>query len=309
MLGNGDAERGERMQVLRGIHLIADTTEESMPNFDAGFPCITNRAELNAYPDAVVPWHWHSTVELFYISKGELTYRIPGMDIHFEQGSGGMLLPEIIHRSVWSSSNEVIQLLHQFDPSLLFGEMRTRMAQKYVHPMLDAAALPLIRFDPKIESHAPVLALLKGSFALDGSDLWYEFRLRECLSEIWLRTLALSKENGDVVRHAAGDPRLKSMMTFINTHLEDKLTVRSIADAAFVSTRVCYRMFREYLHTAPNEYIRSCRIRKACVLLNREKVSVTEAAQRCGFDDSSYFARVFREMTGYTPLEFKKMAR
>ena len=98
-------------------------------------------------------------------------------------------------------------------------------------------------------------------------------------------------------------------MTYINAHLDEKITVQSIADAVFVSTRMCYRMFREYLHIAPNEYIRSCRIRKACVLLNRDKVSVTEAAQRCGFDDSSYFARVFREMTGYTPLEFKKMAQ
>lgn len=297
------------MQILRGIQLIADTSEESMPNFDGSFPCITNRAELNAYPDAIVPWHWHSTVELFYISKGELTYQIPGIDVRFEQGSGGLLIPEIIHRSVWSSRNEVIQLLHQFEPSLLFGDIRTRMAQKYVLPLLDPGVQALIKFDPNVKSHASALALLKESYELNESDFDYEFRLRECLCAIWLRTLSLSKESGNVTAHTANDPRMKNMMTYINAHLDEKITVQSIAATAFVSTRMCYRMFREYLHIAPNEYIRSCRIRKACVLLNRDKVSVTEAAQRCGFDDSSYFARVFREMTGYTPLEFKKMAQ
>ena len=297
------------MQILRGIQLVADTSEESMPNFDESFPCITNRAELNAYPDAIVPWHWHSTVELFYISDGDLTYQIPGTDIYFEQGSGGLLAPEIIHRSVWSPRNEVIQLLHQFEPSLLFGDMQMRMAQKYILPMLGPETQAFIKFDPKIKSHAAVLALLKESFELNESDFDYEFRLRERLCGIWLRTLSLFKESGNTAKHIANDPRMKSMMTFINAHLDERLTVQSIADAAFVSTRMCYRMFHEYLHIAPNEYIRSCRIRKACVLLNRDKVSVTEAAQRCGFDDSSYFARVFREMTGYTPLEFKKMAQ
>ena len=53
------------------------------------------------------------------------------------------------------------------------------------------------------------------------------------------------------------------------------------------------------------EYLRELRLRKAALLLSEERISVTEAAGRCGFDDPAYFARLFKRTYGITPREAK----
>ncbi|MBR3742657.1 MAG: helix-turn-helix domain-containing protein [Clostridia bacterium] len=295
------------LQILRNINLIADTSEEKLPNFDPAFPCVTSQAELHSYPGAILPWHWHPTAELFYVAEGALTYHIPGGNFLFTRGMGGLLLPEMIHKTTWDRQASVVQRLHLFYPSLLFGEAGARMEQKYVRPMLNAS--PLISLNPRQENHVSALSLLEASFGLNENDYQYEFRLREALCEIWLRLLEIRGQNEPNTVLSPTDSRMKNMLTFIHAHISEKLTVQAIAGAAFVSARACYRMFRDALGTTPNAYITSCRIRNACVLLNRDKLSVTEAAQRCGFEDSGYFGRVFREYTGLSPSEFKKMAQ
>ena len=45
--------------------------------FSADFPYIATRAELDKYTEPFVPWHWHSSVELFYMESGALEYTTP----------------------------------------------------------------------------------------------------------------------------------------------------------------------------------------------------------------------------------------
>ena len=44
------------------------------------------------------------------------------------------------------------------------------------------------------------------------------------------------------------------------------------------------------------------------VKMRKERLSVTEISNRCGFSSISYFSRVFRQDTGMTPLQYKKSA-
>ena len=54
------------------------------------------------------------------------------------------------------------------------------------------------------------------------------------------------------------------------------------------------------------EYILKTRIVMAQGMLRKERLSVTEISNRCGFSSISYFSRVFRQDTGMTPLQYKK---
>ena len=56
-------------------------------------------------------------------------------------------------------------------------------------------------------------------------------------------------------------------------------------------------------------YIRNYRIGKAKQLLVSGNMKVYEVAEEVGYQDSKYFSRVFRQVTGQKPDEYRKNKR
>ena len=55
------------MKDIANIEFRSGSKEERLPGFAPDFPYIASRAELDKYIGRFVPWHWHKTVELFYL--------------------------------------------------------------------------------------------------------------------------------------------------------------------------------------------------------------------------------------------------
>jgi AraC-like DNA-binding protein len=56
---------------------------------------------------------------------------------------------------------------------------------------------------------------------------------------------------------------------------------------------------------APMNFLNELRVKMAIRLLQAEKLSVKETAQRCGFEDVSYFCKVFRKYQKISPGGFR----
>jgi AraC-like DNA-binding protein len=54
------------------------------------------------------------------------------------------------------------------------------------------------------------------------------------------------------------------------------------------------------------EYLKSIRLQNAKKMLRSNELNITQVAQLCGFNSSSYFTKSFREVFGETPKEFRK---
>ena len=110
------------MQNIRSIQIHEESNEELLPGFSQDFPYIASCAELDKYIEPAIPWHWHRTVELFYMESGTLEYTTPNGKWTFPAGSGGFVNSNVLHTSrVVPSGEETIQLLHLFDSELLAG--------------------------------------------------------------------------------------------------------------------------------------------------------------------------------------------
>ena len=66
------------------------------------------------------------------------------------------------------------------------------------------------------------------------------------------------------------------------------------------------RKFKAVSGIGLNQYITYVRICHAEKLLTETNLSVTEIAEKCGFNGSNYFSSVFKKMKGMTPLMYKK---
>ena len=60
------------MKNIHSIEFYTGSKEELLPDFEKDFPYIASRAELDKYIGGYVPWHWHRTVELFYMEIGSI---------------------------------------------------------------------------------------------------------------------------------------------------------------------------------------------------------------------------------------------
>ena len=296
------------MRIIRSLEFQNGSKEEKLPYDTPDFPYLASRAELDFYHELFVPWHWHNAIELFYMESGGLKYYTPHQNLAFPAGSAGMVNVNVLHKTqVQTNTKNNIQLLHIFDPQLLAGAHGSLIEQKYIAPIVTAPQIELIALSPNEPEQAAVIDLIRAAFAISEEELGYEFKIREALSRIWIELFQLCapvlKEKSQAVDMTTD--KVKGMMAYIHEHYAEKISIRELASAVFLSERECYRVFQNHLHMTPVDYIRSYRIQIACQMLAESRMPITEVGIACGMGNSSYFGKIFREVTGYTPRQYR----
>lgn len=283
------------------------TLEETLHHITPEFPYMTELCAIHNCPGGIFPWHWHREVEIFYIRSGTLDYILPSGCYTFRQGEGGFINSGILHMTCCPKNHTCTQEEHLFLPSFIGGQELSILTSRYITPILEHPSLELYRFDPTCPSHRKVINLMKTAFdcytaALEG----YEFELREYMTKIWMLLFSFTKDLQTQTQKRPRNDRIKTMMAFIASHYQEKLTLKQIADSCFISPRECSRCFQETLGQSPFSYLMDYRLHKACSLLAHTTLTVTQISTACGFASSSYFTQVFRQAFGCTPREYAK---
>lgn len=101
--------------------------------------------------------------------------------------------------------------------------------------------------------------------------------------------------------------RMEEARRYIDKHYGSReLSVRELAEKAGISQVHFRKEFREQFDLAPRAYIRAVRMKNAKLFLKTGYYTVTETAEKCGFDSLSYFCSEFHRFTGTTPGEYLK---
>ncbi|MDD5603837.1 MAG: AraC family transcriptional regulator [Eubacteriales bacterium] len=95
--------------------------------------------------------------------------------------------------------------------------------------------------------------------------------------------------------------RIYKGIDYIEHNFTSDLSIPELASMCHVSETCFRRLFRLYAGMPPKEYINHLRISKARVLLESGTVTVADTALALGFDDASYFSRLYKNKTGSTP--------
>lgn len=101
---------------------------------------------------------------------------------------------------------------------------------------------------------------------------------------------------------------LTDLCAYIDEHLDQPLSVGTLAAQIPLSPSHFSKIFRQYMGVSPYNYIRSRRITRAKELLLRSEMSVCDIAASAGFSSESNFFKTFRASTGSSPLHFRKTA-
>ena len=94
---------------------------------------------------------------------------------------------------------------------------------------------------------------------------------------------------------------------YINKHCTEDLCLEDVAEMAGFSKYHFSRLFKEFANTSFYKYLNVRRIAYAEKLLLDPEINVTEAAVRSGFNSISAFMRMFKNIKGCTPTEFRNL--
>ena len=167
-------------------------------------------------------------------------------------------------------------------------------------PITTSSQIEILPLNPKVPEQAGVIDLIRKAFFLSEEEFGYEIKIREALSQIWLRLFQLCAPIlQDKTGSANGtDDKIKRMMVHIHEHYSEKISIPELAEVAFLSERECYRAFQNHLHMPSVEYIKSYRIQRARQMLADTQTPITEIGYACGLGNPAISEGSFGSLQG-----------
>ncbi|KZN30592.1 hypothetical protein N480_06430 [Pseudoalteromonas luteoviolacea S2607] len=101
-------------------------------------------------------------------------------------------------------------------------------------------------------------------------------------------------------------PSQPVLQQVVKTHLYTPLKVEEMAFLCHMSPSTFNRKFKQVYGTSANKYLIKKRLEKAQQLLKLTDKSVTEIALECGFEELSYFSRIFKQHYQVAPSQLRK---
>ena len=135
-------------------------------------------------------------------------------------------------------------------------------------------------------------------------DIFADFMLKELIIRL-MQTEArhLLLDQAEAPRQ---DSRLAFVINFIRQHLHDPLNIDLLSKKACMSQTHFFRCFKTELGISPVDFINVERIKLAKTLLRNPAKSITDVCYACGFNNVSYFNKLFKRVTRRTPSEYRQ---
>ena len=251
-----------------------------------------------------VPLHWHDEMELVVIKKGQ-GYVSVDFDKHLvHSGDIIMICPGCLHAIEQDASYKMEYENIIFKPELLSSGANDLCMLQYMKPLLDGT-LPVEHFLTPAHEVFESLSNCIRQIDLVCADqttgwqlaLFYFFFL--LISERQKKTVFISHNPKSL-------EKMKTVLKYVEEHYTEKLTIDDMAKLTFYSKSHFMKFFKVHMGTGFTEYLNDYRLTMAARLLKSSDESILMIAEESGFDNLSYFNRIFKRKYGVSPGSYRK---
>lgn len=138
-------------------------------------------------------------------------------------------------------------------------------------------------------------------------DMFADFMLRELVVRL-MQTQARRLLIDNASAHEDTN-RLAYIINYIRLNLHEALTVEQLSRVACMSQSNFFRCFKNEFGFSPIDFINKERIQFAAGLLRNSRKSATDVCFESGFNNISYFSRLFKRYTGLSPKQYQLQYR
>ena len=238
----------------------------------------------------------HKDIEINYLVEGEMIATLDGKPIQIKKGDVYCVNQYVSHSMEFLEKPRYALLVistkflkeHGLDPSKLWFEpfISDEKVQEIFSEMIEANSHK--KKYSEIFLQGCILKLV--SYIANN----YSEEMPEGIETKIIHSYGLEF---DYVRHA---------IDYIVSNLHEAITIEDISSAVGISKFYLSRIFKKNTKFTTVEYINKMRCDYAKILLSEEGANVTDVAIACGFNNMSYFSKIFQKNTGKLPSEYLK---
>jgi len=242
------------------------------------------------------PSHLHYKIELIRMIDGETDCYVDTRRYRVGKGEFFIAFPNQIH-SYESFGPEKYDIV-QFSPETLeeFSSVFESNVPRSAH----------IVPDPQNDSLNPLMDLLVQSFTDSKEGKKYAAEKQKgCLMAL-LGELFMNMELYGPESSSSDLSALRTVVDYCSKNYTNELSLALLSEELHLSKYYISHMFGSKLNMSFNDYVNSLRISKACILLSRDELSMTEISNEVGFATIRTFNRAFLKHMGQSPSEYRK---
>ncbi len=161
---------------------------------------------------------------------------------------------------------------------------------------------PIWNLDAVVDLLREMMATQEKS-ALEGR-LWLESCACRILSLLAAQRLACEPQKEGAFLHCK---ELMEANRYIRGHLTEDISLKKLAQMSNLDPTYFHKLYTSTYGKTPAQHLLAYRITAAKMALAEGELSVSEIAAQCGFSSQSYFSTRFRQATGRTPSQYRKI--
>ena len=252
-------------------------------------------------------FHNHEYSEMVFILKGHATHLTEKASAPIKAGDILIVHPGQVHAYDNTGDMELINIIYD--------------RRKLPLPLLDSYSLPLFKaFFPaekkinELSTARPIMNLKAGDLSQVSAIIErLEDELKNLKPGNFFYSLALfmemivliSRLNSDDAPEHHAHFLIGNAVSFMKKNFGETISIKKLADSANMSERNFFRLFKYTVGCTPINYLLRIRLHHSSEMLTSSDAPISEIALSCGFYDSNYFCRKFKEVRNMTPRQFR----
>lgn len=270
------------------------------------FPFLVSYQKLSEYESGSFMWHWHPEIEITYVQKGTMCYKVNHMVYHLKEGDIVFNNSGALHSGTMENQEDCAYIPVTFDSRLIYGFFQSTVNSKYVDPVIQDSMLPAICIDQSEPWHKPFREYLLRIIDLDEKKPdFYELDITICLQSMWRLLLEhITYEPQTSRENSLEYDRIKKILSYIEENYQNKITLNDIAGHIHLCESECTRLFKRHMNTTLFAFLQEYRIERSLEFLQDDQ-PVSAVADKAGFSDPNYYSKVFAKIKGCSPREYR----
>lgn len=256
----------------------------------------------DTHPRYEMTLHWYPEYEIIRVQSGRFHLNLDGRRFTMEAGDAVLISEGMCHSGV---PEDCVYECLVLDLQRFVAQNRIRIRQvldilnhkQVVRPLLPRDAEGLY------EQLDQLFVAMKEERA--GYELFVQGSLFLLLGMI-VRDSLCGPAKDMPRRNRKQQMSLKNAVLYMEEHYAGPITLDELARCAGMNRKYFCSFFRSMTQKTPMEYLNNLRVEMAAERLVHTDHTVAEIAGECGFNDVSYFTKVFRRYMEYTPLSYRK---
>lgn len=291
-----------------GMQIITNQFQKELKQHgNEQFPFLVSYQKLSEYESGSFMWHWHPEIEITYVQKGTMCYKVNHMVYHLKEGDIVFNNSGALHSGTMENQKDCAYIPVTFDSRLIYGFFQSTVNSKYVDPVIQDSMLPAICIDQSEPWHKPFREYLLRIIDLDEKKPdFYELDITICLQSMWRLLLEhITYEPQASRENSLEYDRIKKILSYIEENYQNKITLNDIAGHIHLCESECTRLFKRHMNTTLFAFLQEYRIERSLEFLQADQ-PVSAVADKAGFSDPNYYSKVFAKIKGCSPREYRK---